>query len=338
MPSPRRYLLFAEQAYAFEILRPLQAAARARGAEVAWFLNGVASDSLEADEHPLHSVRQVQAFGPDAVFVPGNAVPLSFPGLKVQVFHGFGIEKKGHFRIRGMFDLYCTFGPLTTEPFMQLAQKHGWFRVVQTGWPKMDQLVDAAAGPPIPSAPAHILYAPTFSPSMTSAPALAATIADIVARRPWRWTVKFHPKMAPEFAAPIRAITGANFQIATEPALLPWLQKADVMLTDTSSAAAEFMMLGKPVVAFRNRQPGPHLVNIDTPDALEQALADVLDGSDPSQPAREHYAQQMHPYRDGRSSERVLDAVETMLRDGRRGLKAKPWSLLRRFKYWRTLP
>lgn len=338
MPRPRRYLLFAEQSYAFEILRPLQAAARSRGAEVAWFLNGLPDGSLELGDHQLRSVRDVRAFQPDAVFVPGNEVPLSFPGLKVQVFHGFGIEKKGHFRIRGMFDLYCTFGPLTTTPFLQLAQQHGWFRVVQTGWPKMDNLFDAAVTSPATPSDTHILYAPTFSPSMTSAPALAEAIAGIVARRPWRWTVKFHPKMADEFAAPIRAISGANFAIATDPALLPWLRQADVMLTDTSSAAAEFMLLGKPVVAFRNRKPGPHLVNVETPEALEQALADVLEGRDPSRQAREHYAQQMHPYQDGRSSERVLDAVAAMLGEGRHGLKSKPWSLLRRFKYWRTLP
>lgn len=337
MSRPRHYLLFAEQSYAFEILRPLQAAARSRGAEVAWFLNGPATESLRKDEHLLRSVREVQAFKPDAVFVPGNEVPLSFPGLKVQVFHGFGIEKKGHFRIRGMFDLYCTFGPLTTMPFMRLAQQHGWFKVVETGWPKMDNLFSGDASASI-QGNSHILYAPTFSPSMTSAPALAEAIAGIVARRPWRWTVKFHPKMAAEFATPIRAIHGANFVIATDPALLPWLRQADVMVTDTSSAAAEFMLLGKPVVAFRNRKPGPHLVNVESPDALEQALEEVLEGRDPSREAREHYAQQMHPYHDGRSSERVLDAVDAMLAEGRAGLKPKPWSLLRRFKYWRTLP
>src|SRR5690606_20787155 len=120
-----------------------------------------------------------------------------------------------------------------------------------------DPLFDA---PPIrDGARRRILYAPTFSPSLTSAPALAATIRDIVARRAWHWTVKFHPKMAEEFAAPIRAIRGANFGIAGADEMLPLLRDADAMLTDTSSAATEFMLLDKPVVAFRNRNPGPHL-------------------------------------------------------------------------------
>jgi CDP-glycerol glycerophosphotransferase (TagB/SpsB family) len=336
-PMERRYLLFAELSYAFEILRPLQEAARRRGARVAWFLNGPDPVQLHPDEQLLRTVEEVKAFAPDAVLVPGNEVPPFFPGLKVQVFHGLGIEKKGHFRIRGMFDLFCTFGPLTTAPFEAMARQHGWFKVVETGWPKTDPLFEHAPDRRGNPGAGHILYAPTFSPSLTSAPMLAGTIADLVARLPWRWTVKFHPKMDPQFAAPLRAIRGANYTIAEDAQLLPLLHDADVMLTDTSSAAAEFMLLGKPVVAFRNRAPGPHLVNITEPAELEGALAAALQGRDTSIDARERYAMDMQPYRDGRSSERVLDAVEAMLQHPPTGLKRKPWSPLRRLRYWRAL-
>lgn len=333
----RRYVFFVELDYSFEILRPLQAAARARGHEVAWFLNGLDPVLLAEDELHLVTVSEVQAFRPDAVFVPGNEVPLSFPGLKVQVFHGLGIEKKGHFRIRGMFDLFCTFGPSTTGPFQQLAREHGWFNVRQTGWPKLDPLFTRAQEVP-GDVRRTILYAPTFSPSLTSAPLLAMQIKGLVERHDWRWVVKFHPKMEERFAAPIRAISASNFSITDDARLLPLLGSADVMLTDTSSAAAEFMLAGKPVVTFRNRSPGPHLINLEQPEELDDALAMALQGRDPAREAREEYARQMHPYRDGRSSERVLDATEEMLQEGRAGLKRKPLSLLRRFKYWRELP
>ncbi|RAP56870.1 CDP-glycerol glycerophosphotransferase family protein [Oleiagrimonas sp. MCCC 1A03011] len=331
-----RYLLFAELPYAFEIMRPLQDAARARGDDVCWFLNGPSPSFLRAGERQLRLIQEVEQFDPHAVLVPGNEVPPFFPGLKVQVFHGFGIEKKGHFRIRGMFDLFCTFGPLTTKPFRELASQHGWFRVVETGWPKVDPLFRE---PTVEEKndDRHILYAPTFSPSLTSAPALAGTIADIVARRDWRWTLKFHPKMADEFAAPLRAIQSDKFHISTDSSLLPLLKEADVMLTDTSSAAAEFMLLHKPVIAFRNRAPGPHLLNLNEPGQLEAALETLLEGDDPTREAREHYAQAMHPYHDGRSSERILDAVEDMLRNGYGELKRKPLSPLRRLKYRRAL-
>lgn len=340
MPAPRRHLFFVELDYSFEILRPLQAAALARGDEVAWFLHGPAASRLLPGERCLSTVSEVRRFQPDAVYVPGNEVPLSFPGLKVQVFHGLGIEKKGHFRIRGMFDLFCTFGPSTTVPFQEMARQHGWFRVVETGWPKLDPLFAARRPDADDSAsgPRTVLYAPTFSPSLTSSEALAAGIAQLVASRDWHWVVKFHPKMDPRLAAPIRAIQAPNFQISESPSLLPLLAEADVMLTDTSSAAAEFLLAGKPVVAFRNRAPGPHLINLDDPALLEAALDEAFADNGPAAVARQTYADWMHPATDGRSSERILAAVDTMLADGRQGLKRKPLSLLRRFKYWRELP
>ncbi|KRG84013.1 hypothetical protein ABB34_10370 [Stenotrophomonas daejeonensis] len=334
---PRRYLFFVELDYSFEILRPLQQAARARGCEVAWFLNGPAPEYLSEDESLLKTVSEVRTFAPDAVFVPGNEVPLSFPGLKVQVFHGLGIEKKGHFRIRGMFDLFCTFGPSTTGPFKQLAVKHGWFKVEETGWPKMDPLFAADAEARTDGVKT-VLYAPTFSPALTSAPALADEIARIARERDWHWIVKFHPKMEERFAAPIRAIAAPNFEVVEEARMLPLLRLADVMLTDTSSAAAEFMLAGKPVVTYRNRAPGPHLINIVRVEELEGALDMAMRGEDPARHARGRYAEEMHPWNDGRSSERVLDAVENMLINGRAGLGRKPLNLLRRFKYWRVLP
>jgi len=45
----------------------------------------------------------VVAYNPDVVIVPGNVVPHFWPGLKVQIFHGLGEEKRGHYRITGFF-------------------------------------------------------------------------------------------------------------------------------------------------------------------------------------------------------------------------------------------
>ena len=52
------------------------------------------------------------------------------------------------------------------------------------------------------------------------------------------------------------------------------------------------------------------------------------------------YADSIHPYRDGRSSERVLDAVDQFVAAGARNPRAKPrnwWRKLkirRRIRYW----
>lgn len=331
----KRYLLFVSKPYSFEILRPLQRAIRARGDQAAWFVHGIASPPLTPDELRLETVAAVKQFKPDAVFAPGNWVPDFFPGLKVQVFHGFGIEKKGHFRIRGFFDLYCTHGPATTGPFQALAREHGYFSVVETGWPKMDPLFqEVAATPPNPRP--VILYAPTFSPALGSAAALRDTIATLARNAPWQWIVKFHPKTASEVVAAYRELLGSNLTVADSDGLLPLLRRADVMLSDTSSVVSEFLMLDKPVVTYRTHSPGAHVIDIRDSSALEAALTRALARPDDVMQGARAFIAQMHPYRDGKSSERVLQAVDSTLQDDRRARTTKPLNLYRRLALrWR---
>ena len=91
---------------------------------------------------PVAHARAAVALRPRAVFSAANWVPTFVSGAKVQVFHGFNVEKRdearGHFRVRGLFDLYCTQGPATTARFSELAAREGHFKVVETGWPKLD--------------------------------------------------------------------------------------------------------------------------------------------------------------------------------------------------------
>ncbi|MEP6881489.1 MAG: CDP-glycerol glycerophosphotransferase, partial [Dokdonella sp.] len=117
----KRYLLFATNLYALPILRPIAQAVVASGGEVAWFVVRSLAAYMEPNERLLRDLDQVEAFAPRAVFSASNWVPYFFPGIKVQVFHGFSVDKRsperGHFRVRGLFDLYCTQGPSTTLPF-----------------------------------------------------------------------------------------------------------------------------------------------------------------------------------------------------------------------------
>lgn len=334
-----RYLLFVSKSYSLEILRPLQRAARAQGDECAWYLHEVSPALLAPDETRLTSVDEVRAFNPAAVFVPGNWVPDFFPGLKVQVFHGFGIEKKGHFRVRGFFDLYCTHGPATTVPFEALARKHGYFRVIETGWPKMDPLFGGSddgwrerhkIDRPL------VLYAPTFSPALTSEGALRETIFRLAQSPHWTWVVKFHPNMPRAVVDAWRARQGARLVVAESESLLPLLHAADVMLSDTSSVVSEFLLLDKPVVTFRAQTPAVHTVNVTDPEQLEAGIARVLQRPPDVMHAASEFIAQMHPYRDGRSSERVLSAVASVLKLPAPA-KKKPLNLWRRWEVRRRM-
>lgn len=340
-----KYLFYIAQNYAFEILRPLQQEIWAQGGQAAWFIEGneVNRDYLNKHETLLMSINDVIDFHPDAVFVPGNEVPDFIPGLKVQVFHGFEWKKKGHFRIRGFFDLYCTQGPFFTRKFEQLKQVHPHFNVVETGWPKMDTLFSAEAYRWLNQDPMlkTILYAPTFSPSLTSAMTLFDEIKQLSELRNWQWLIKFHPKMSQEWVEKYRALVGDKVHIVETDTLAPVLQAADVMVSDTSSIITEFAMLNRPIVTFNNSQPEPHLLNIDRVELLGSTIEQALDLHPELLQRIQQNVALLHPYYDGQSSARMLTAVKYVLNQAKSDLKAKPLNWFRAFKlrkklgYWK---
>ena len=345
----KRYLLFVSKLYGYSIVRPVQEAIRTRGDEVAWFIHGVSNEHLRADERQLNTVKEVMDYNPDAVFVASNWVPHFFPGAKVELFHGFNAEKRdehvGHFRIRGWFDLYCTQGPSTTPTFQQLAKQHGYFRATETGWPKVDPLFqkDEQAGlreqlgikKPI------VLYTSTFSRRLSAAPRLHDTIARLAKEGRWHWLVNLHPKMDLAIVESYKTLEGDNLNFIHTDNILPLLKAADVMVSDTSSVVFEFMLQDRPVVTCRHRNPGSHLLNIQEADELEDAIEQALTHPESLMAEVHKYANWLHPYRDGKSSERVLDATEAFLENDYGKLKRKPLNLGRRIStrrklgYWR---
>src|SRR5699024_2853332 len=126
------------------ILRPVAAAAADHGIATAWVVTDAMARRMTAGEQRLTSMAAVRQWQPASVFCAANWVLPAIPGDKIQVFHGFSSDKRsrerGHFRIRGFFDMYCTQGPDTTVPFRALAQKHRYFAVEETGWAKLDPL------------------------------------------------------------------------------------------------------------------------------------------------------------------------------------------------------
>ncbi len=342
----KHYLFYVSQLYALAILRPLQEEIRRNGDHVAWFFDSPAAgvDFLREDEILLRTVTEVKNYNPCAVFVPGNVVPDFFPGIKVQVFHGLATDetgKKGHYRIRGFFDLYCTHGPEGTAKFEQLAQQHGYFQVKETGWPKLDPLFHDRLTGNLPfrliEGRPTVLFGSTFSPTLSAARQLLPTIAELSATGRWHWLVTLHPKMDPETVDAYRALVGPNLDfIDSHHDLTPVLQAADVMLCDTSSIAIEFQMLEKPLVTYRTKVPGPHLIDVVSMVEVESALAHALTRPASLLVETRRFVDRLHPWRDGHSSQRVLEAVDHFDGDAR-GLKQKPLNLLRKFKLRRRL-
>jgi CDP-glycerol glycerophosphotransferase (TagB/SpsB family) len=327
------YLLYASERYALPILQPLADALRAAGHGAhALLVRGAAGSALAGDVRSV-DVRGAVALRPRAVFSAANDVPTFVSGAKVQLFHGFNVEKRsdgrGHFRVRGLFDLYCTQGPATTAPFRELARAAGHFAVVETGWPKLDPLFRPhdpfaerlrapAAGRGI------VLFASTFTERLSAAPVLHDAIAAQVAAGDRYWLLTLHPKCPPDLVARYRALAGPNAAWVDTEQLVGAQRAADVLLADTTSVVSEFVVQRKPVVTFRNRAPKPHMLDFDDPTALPAMLQRAFAPDAGLRAALAAYADAIHPARDGRASERVLAATEALLAGELGALRRKP--------------
>ena len=326
----RKYLLFLTKNYSYSILRPLyDAILQQDNAEVYWFSTKPERFDINR-EHWLEDNKAVIKYNPDAIFAPGNVVPSNWLGLKVQLFHGLGEEKQGHYRKNGLFQMYCTPGPFITKKFLNNSR----YIVEETGWPKLDNISTMRQNEKtiFNNKYPTILYAPTFSKKLTSANSLLNKLTELK-KRDYNWIIKFHELMDAEIAAKYKALQNDKFLVSDNTDILPLMSESDLMLTDTSSVAYEYLFFDKPIVTFNTKTRHDKGINILEADDLEGAIIRVL--SDPAEfkENREFYIGELHPYRDGKSSQRVLEAVNRVLDNGYRPLnKYNPIYLLSKWK------
>ncbi|MDR1414314.1 MAG: CDP-glycerol glycerophosphotransferase family protein [Odoribacteraceae bacterium] len=332
-----RIALFCEQKYAISILFPLQEEAAKGGHDVLWFV-----DARNIPDFPRHDevvftndMQTLYDFSPEAIFVPGNIVPYYLPGVKIEIFHGYAAEKKGHWIIRHYLDLYLTQGPYFTERFRRLAVRHGDFEVVETGWTRQDWIhqhlhdFDAERQQLLRDHGRRqvALYAPTFSPSLTSLPFLEGSLRRLVAERDVLLLIKLHPLTRPEWVEAYRRLAGEVEHAVwiDDHALAKYILISDVVISDTSSALYEALLADKPVVAFNNAVAAGRWMNFTDADAL----LDAFDGasSDAFALQRQQLIAAYDPHRDGLVSRRMIEAAADYI--ARRGVpkerKLNPW-------------
>ncbi|HDP54282.1 MAG TPA: CDP-glycerol--glycerophosphate glycerophosphotransferase [Bacteroidetes bacterium] len=337
-----RATLFCANPYAFGILKPLNDELLNEGHSVLWFVpqKHLSSFPFQVEVAFTTSISDVFYFSSDAIFVPGNEVPHYLPGVKVQVFHGMAGEKRGHFRIRHYFDLYLTQGPYFTSRFEKLALKHNNFFVKETGWCKLDPLYQNTEQFSKQrdellkkNNKKHlVLYAPTFSPSLTSAIALKDEVFRLAQDEDILLLIKFHDLMDRRIAAQYEdeVQKNSNVKIVKERNILSTLKMAHVMISDTSSVVYEFTFLNKPVITLNSRSP--HIVwnNITEPRQLPTAFSYTIT-NDIFAEKRAELIRTYHPYTDGRSSHRMIKAVENHIRKHGVPVKRK-LNLYRKYK------
>lgn len=339
-----KFLLYVSYKYGFTIVRPLQKEILKQGYKVAWFIEIEENKKyLTSGEQLLNTVEDVLNYNASINLVASNEIPHFFSGIKVQVFHGLDYDKrglggKGHFNIRGLFDLYCTRGPKETSIFKTLAKRHQHFEVVETGWSKVDELFPVNI---VQNARPTIMIASTFTKSMSLAHdnMVFEELKKLILSNNWNWLITLHPKMDVKIISKFESLgLYENVTYLSQLDNLDALKQADLMICDTSSILIEFIIQNKPVVTIKNKNPGEHLININNPKDIEKSIEYALKSPPELLKEIERYTKNLHPYTDGESSNRVVSACIKFLKENKKeALKKKPLNLLRKYKICKKL-
>lgn len=337
------FLIYISYPYGFPIGEPLHNEIISRGHTVKWFIDIEDTKNKFPFNRKdlLNNIEDVIEYKPDIVLAATGVVPDFIRGLKVQIFHGFNAEKrsfrKGHFRIRGFFDLYCTQGPSTTKVFMKQRKRYKTFEVIETGWPKVDSLFKT---------PKHsdsqkntILISTTFSKKLSLAfdDHFFEKIKNLSKKGDYRFKMIMHPKLPSDIKQKWGTLENENFEYINTTFLIPTLKECDIMVSDTTSVIQEFLLLKKPVITFNHKETKPYLINITNSDQLENAIHYAFSNPPEIINEIEKYILLLHPYFDGKSSERVIDASIDFLHKDKGYIKKKPLNLIRKWKLRKEL-
>ena len=335
--------LFCENKYAISILEPLQAEAdREGGNEVLWYVHAkrIPVFPLAGKVRYTNSIPEVKQFHPDAIFVPGNIVPYYLSGVKIQVFHGYAAEKKDHWVIRRYFDTYFTQGPFFTRGFERLARRYGDFEVLETGWLRQDWIFshlhafDAERRQYLDNYRKSriLLYAPTFSPSLTSLPYMREALRRFAETEDAVVLMKFHPLTAQEHIDTYRQLADEvdNIVWIDDINVTKYMLMSDIMLSDTSSTIYEELLLDKPVITLRaaTKPQDLHWCNIQEPGELSAAYHEVMDNGARYAAMRRWIIDNYDPHLDGQVARRMLEGARDYI--SRHGVPER-----RRLNLWR---
>ncbi|MBQ3657507.1 MAG: CDP-glycerol glycerophosphotransferase family protein [Bacteroidales bacterium] len=335
-----KIVLFCENKYAIDILNPIQEEGQKDSDnQILWYVHKkkIADFPLKDQVNYTNSIQEIYDFKPDAIFCPGNIVPYYLSGVKIQIFHGYAAEKKDHWVIRRYFDTYFTQGPFFTAGFEKLAKKYKDFEVLETGWPRQDwifQHKNDFEAQKQELLKKHgkkelVLYAPTFSPSLTSLPKFKEGLVDFVNKQDVLLILKFHPLTKQEWNDEYKALAANHDNILwiEDYTVTKYMLMADAMISDTSSTIYEFLLLDKPVITLDAVAKDIYWKNITDPMQLSKAYDEIKTDGKLTE-LRQWIIKNYDPYNDGNVAKRMLEGAKDYIR--RHGVPEK-----RKLNLWR---
>jgi CDP-ribitol ribitolphosphotransferase / teichoic acid ribitol-phosphate polymerase len=336
-----KILFYLSKAYSFPVVAPLVQYFDQQAPEVSYRFYLSLHVKVNFPTHwnsagCFSTFAEACAFQPDFVLCPGNYVDYRLPGYKVQLFHGLGVEKPAHFKIRDLFDVYLTSGPYVTQRYQALALQHKNFIVKETGWLKADHILNFQAPEKYRDWPEAkyqkvILYAPTFSRTMQSATDLLPVLPNVL-KKEELLLIKFHELMPDTFRQSLESLKGSQIVFLPTGDITPYLYLSDVLISDTSSVIYEFLILGKPVITYNTLECEDKGLNIKKPEQLRQALDCLLYRESPAEEYPSEALKRVNPYLEGQVSENVYRALKEIKEQGILTPSKKPWNLFRKAK------
>ncbi|QXP61506.1 CDP-glycerol glycerophosphotransferase family protein [Olleya sp. HaHaR_3_96] len=337
------FLIYISYSYALPIGNPLEEEILKRGYTVKWFADiEDGKKAIQQKDNALNTIQDVIDYNPNVVLTATDDVPDFISGLKVQVFHGFLTYKRpkksygeAHFRLRGLFDLYCTQGPSSTKGFIAQQIKHPYFEVIETGWSKVDPLF------PIEKKKSSntIMIASTFTERLSLAynDDVFQEIKRLSNNGNYNFIMVLHPKLPNIIKQKWQTINNRNFTYCNTTDLVPLYKQADIMFADTTSAIQEFLLQKKPVVTFNHTFKHNYLIDINQSNNIEKGFIEALSFPEKLLKNIEIFIKDLHPYFDGKSSQRIIDASIMQLHKDKSELKNKPLNLIRKYKIRKRL-
>ncbi|PKP44149.1 MAG: CDP-glycerol glycerophosphotransferase [Bacteroidetes bacterium HGW-Bacteroidetes-13] len=335
-PFSYKFLIYISQGYAIPIGKPLETEILKRGYQVYWYSDRPdGKNRIPKTSASFGTIQEAVAYEPHIVLAITDYVADFLTGIKVQIFHGFPANKRkgtDQFQIRGFYDLYCTQGPSSTVPFTEISKINKTFEVVETGWSKMDPMYPLK--PKIKSEIPTVLITATCTRAYSLAlkDEVLAEIHRLSLTGNWKFKMVIHPLLSEAVANKIKNMQNENFVFLDTTDLIPLYQESDLLFSDTSSAIIEYLLQIKPVVTYKNNMPGPYLIDISKVEEIETAFLKALEMPDNLKDEIQKFADFSHPYTDGKSSERVIDAVIAFLHKDKSHLKRKPLNLIKKYK------